>query len=108
LPVCLFGNRCFFFCFMFGNRFVRDESRSTTEVPLYLSTRMIFAWHIQWSDPDSFFHPGRKQRVSEANFVISRYIIRVTHMFSWLKLFWDTVTIISKFVMRRVVKNAFY
>jgi hypothetical protein len=32
----LFGNRCVFcFGFMFGNRSVRDESRSTTEVPLY-------------------------------------------------------------------------
>jgi hypothetical protein len=37
LPVCLFGNRSVFgFGFMFGNRFVRDESRSTTEVPLYM------------------------------------------------------------------------
>jgi hypothetical protein len=37
LPVCLFGNGCVFcFGFMFGNRFVRDESRSRTEVPLYL------------------------------------------------------------------------
>jgi hypothetical protein len=42
LPVCLFGNRGFFyFGFMFGNRFVRDESRSTTEVPLYIFKREI-------------------------------------------------------------------
>jgi hypothetical protein len=33
---CLETGAFFCFGFMFWNRFVRDESRSTTEVPLYL------------------------------------------------------------------------
>jgi hypothetical protein len=42
LPLCLFENRCVFcFGFMFGNRFIQDESRSTTEVPLYIKEQSI-------------------------------------------------------------------